>query len=138
VDILREIGTKGAQIRPVILSGRSTRRRVPVKATYEPKPVTPDKEVIAYWRIGERSSHTWFVLKYLLRYPNVRNYHGSRTERGNLKDVDREVRFPPFLPQESGNGNKLRSPRISNPRRMPTPKGQWRRLRANADHRSLP
>ena len=43
---------------------------------YESKAITPDKEVIAYCRIGERSSHTWFVLKYLLGYPNVRNYDG--------------------------------------------------------------
>ncbi len=55
--------------------------RIPL---YEPKGVTPDKEVIAYCRIGERSSHTWFVLKYLLGYPNVRNYDGSWTEWGNL------------------------------------------------------
>jgi hypothetical protein len=46
--------------------------------------VTPDKEVTAYCRIGERSSHTWFVLKYLLGYPDVRNYDGSWTEWGNL------------------------------------------------------
>jgi thiosulfate/3-mercaptopyruvate sulfurtransferase len=46
--------------------------------------VTPDKDVVAYCRIGERSSHTWFVLKYLLGYPNVRNYDGSWTEWGNL------------------------------------------------------
>jgi thiosulfate/3-mercaptopyruvate sulfurtransferase len=46
--------------------------------------VTPDKPVIAYCRIGERSSHTWFVLKYLLGYPDVRNYDGSWTEWGNL------------------------------------------------------
>ena len=50
---------------------------------YKPKGVTPDKEVIAYCRIGERSSHTWFVLKYLLGYPDVRNYDGSWTEWGN-------------------------------------------------------
>jgi len=55
-----------------------------LKALYEPKGVTPDKEVIAYCRIGERSSHTWFVLKYLLGYPHVRNYDGSWTEWGNL------------------------------------------------------
>lgn len=42
------------------------------------------KPVIAYCRIGERSSHTWFVLKYLLGYPDVRNYDGSWTEWGNL------------------------------------------------------
>jgi thiosulfate/3-mercaptopyruvate sulfurtransferase len=44
-------------------------------------------DVIAYCRIGERSSHTWFVLKYLLGYPNVRNYDGSWTEWGNLVNV---------------------------------------------------
>ena len=43
--------------------------------------------IIAYCRIGERSSHTWFVLKYLLGYPNVRNYDGSWTEWGNLVGV---------------------------------------------------
>jgi thiosulfate/3-mercaptopyruvate sulfurtransferase len=46
--------------------------------------VTPDRPVIAYCRIGERSSHTWFVLKYLLGYPDVKNYDGSWTEWGNL------------------------------------------------------
>lgn len=44
----------------------------------------PGEEVVTYCRIGERSSHTWFVLKYLLGYPNVRNYDGSWTEWGNL------------------------------------------------------
>lgn len=51
---------------------------------YESKGVKPDKEIISYCRIGERSSHTWFVLKYLLGYPNVKNYDGSWTEWGNL------------------------------------------------------
>jgi thiosulfate/3-mercaptopyruvate sulfurtransferase len=51
---------------------------------YQSKGVTRDKDVITYCRIGERSSHTWFVLKYLLGYPNVRNYDGSWTEWGNL------------------------------------------------------
>jgi thiosulfate/3-mercaptopyruvate sulfurtransferase len=46
--------------------------------------VDPDKDTIAYCRIGERSSHTWFVLKYLLGFKNVRNYDGSWTEYGNL------------------------------------------------------
>ncbi len=55
-----------------------------LKALYGNKGITPDKEVITYCRIGERSSHTWFVLKYLLGYPNVRNYDGSWTEWGNL------------------------------------------------------
>jgi thiosulfate/3-mercaptopyruvate sulfurtransferase len=44
----------------------------------------PDESLITYCRIGERSSHTWFVLTYLLGYPNVRNYDGSWTEWGNL------------------------------------------------------
>jgi len=51
---------------------------------YQPKGVTPDKDVICYCRIGERSSHTWFVLKYLLGYSKVRNYDGSWTEWGNM------------------------------------------------------
>ena len=55
-----------------------------LKALYEGKGVTPDKHVIAYCRIGERSSHSWFVLKYLLGYPSVRNYDGSWTEWGNM------------------------------------------------------
>src|SRR5574340_1087070 len=55
-----------------------------LKAIYEPKGVTPEHKVITYCRIGERSSHTWFVLKYLLGYPDVRNYDGSWTEGGNL------------------------------------------------------
>jgi thiosulfate/3-mercaptopyruvate sulfurtransferase len=46
--------------------------------------VTPDRPVIAYCRIGERSSHTWFVLKHLLGYNDVKNYDGSWTEWGNL------------------------------------------------------
>lgn len=54
-----------------------------INALYAPKGVTPDKEVITYCRIGERSSHSWFVLTYLLGYPDVRNYDGSWTEWGN-------------------------------------------------------
>jgi thiosulfate/3-mercaptopyruvate sulfurtransferase len=49
--------------------------------------VTPDTDVIAYCRIGERSSHTWFVLHELLGYPQVRNYDGSWTEYGSLVGV---------------------------------------------------
>lgn len=58
-----------------------------LKSLYGGKGVTPDKEVIAYCRIGERSSHTWFVLKHLLDYGNVSNYDGSWTEYGSLIDV---------------------------------------------------
>ena len=46
-----------------------------------------DETIIAYCRIGERSSHTWFVLKYLLGFDNVKNYDGSWTEWGNLVGV---------------------------------------------------
>lgn len=55
-----------------------------LRALYTGKGITPDKEVVAYCRIGERSSHTWFVLHYLLGYPRVRNYDGSWTEWGSL------------------------------------------------------
>ncbi len=55
-----------------------------LQALYSGKGITSDKDIIAYCRIGERSSHTWFVLKYLLGYPNVTNYDGSWTEWGNL------------------------------------------------------
>jgi thiosulfate/3-mercaptopyruvate sulfurtransferase len=55
-----------------------------LRALYEGKSVTQDKHVICYCRIGERSSHSWFVLKYLLGYPSVRNYDGSWTEWGNM------------------------------------------------------
>ena len=57
--------------------------------------VTADKDVVAYCRIAERSSHSWFVLKYLLGYPRVRNYDGSWTEWGNMVGV----------PVEQGSGD---------------------------------
>ena len=53
-------------------------------ALYGGAGVAKDKPTIAYCRIGERSSHTWFVLKYLLGYPEVRNYDGSWTEWGSM------------------------------------------------------
>jgi thiosulfate/3-mercaptopyruvate sulfurtransferase len=59
-----------------------------LRQLYQSKNVTPDKTVVTYCRIGERASHTWFVLKHLLGYPDVRVYDGSWTEWGNL------VRFP--------------------------------------------
>jgi thiosulfate/3-mercaptopyruvate sulfurtransferase len=55
-----------------------------LKQLYQGKGVTGGDGTIAYCRIGERSSHTWFVLKYLLGYDNVKNYDGSWTEWGNL------------------------------------------------------
>lgn len=56
-------------------------------ALYKGKNIKADGEIIAYCRIGERSSLTWFVLKYLLGYPSVKNYDGSWTEWGNLVDA---------------------------------------------------
>ncbi len=55
-----------------------------LRQLYQSKGITPDKDVVAYCRIGERSSHTWFVLKELLGYPKVRNYDGSWTEWGSI------------------------------------------------------
>jgi len=65
-----------------------------LKNIYKESAISKDKETIAYCRIGERSSHTWFVLKYLLGYDKVRNYDGSWTEWGNLVGY----------PIEKGNG----------------------------------
>jgi thiosulfate/3-mercaptopyruvate sulfurtransferase len=58
-----------------------------LRELYGAKGVTPDKSVTAYCRIGERSAHTWFVLRELLGYEDVKNYDGSWTEWGNLVDV---------------------------------------------------
>ncbi len=63
-------------------------------AHYAGKGVTPDKDVIAYCRIGERSSHSWFVLHELLGYPHVKNYDGSWTEYGSLINVPIEKGVP--------------------------------------------
>jgi thiosulfate/3-mercaptopyruvate sulfurtransferase len=58
-----------------------------LRELYTGKGVTPDRPVTAYCRIGERSAHTWFVLRELLGYEDVKNYDGSWTEWGNLVDV---------------------------------------------------
>jgi thiosulfate/3-mercaptopyruvate sulfurtransferase len=55
-----------------------------LRQIYGSQDITPDKEVIAYCRIGERSAHTWFVLTHLLGFPRVRNYDGSWTEWGSM------------------------------------------------------
>jgi thiosulfate/3-mercaptopyruvate sulfurtransferase len=63
------------------------RSRAELEALYRSVGVSMDRPVITYCRIGERSSHTWFVLKYLLGHPDVKNYDGSWTEWGNLVGV---------------------------------------------------
>ena len=69
-----------------------------IRKLYEDKGITANRDIVAYCRIGERSSFTWFVLKYLLGYPNVRNYDGSWTEWGNL--VRNPIEKPaPVVPQ---------------------------------------
>jgi thiosulfate/3-mercaptopyruvate sulfurtransferase len=65
-----------------------------LEAIYGGKGVTRAKNVVAYCRIGERSAHTWFVLRELLGYGNVRNYDGSWTEWGSLVNVPIEVGTP--------------------------------------------
>ena len=66
-----------------------------LRTLYASRGIDDDREIVAYCRIGERSSHTWFVLKELLGYANVRNYDGSWTEYGSLVGV----------PIETGTGN---------------------------------
>jgi thiosulfate/3-mercaptopyruvate sulfurtransferase len=61
--------------------------REQLRSLYEGQGLTPDLEVVAYCRIGERSAHTWFVLHELLGYPKVRNYDGSWTEWGSMVGV---------------------------------------------------
>jgi thiosulfate/3-mercaptopyruvate sulfurtransferase len=68
--------------------------REELSALYEGKGITPDKDVIAYCRIGERSSHSWFVLHELLGYKRVRNYDGSWTEWGSMVGVPIEKPVP--------------------------------------------
>ena len=67
-----------------------------LRSLYADRGITADKEIVAYCRIGERSSHTWFVLSELLGFPNVRNYDGSWTEYGSLVGV----------PIETGDGSQ--------------------------------
>jgi thiosulfate/3-mercaptopyruvate sulfurtransferase len=69
-----------------------------IRKLYEEKGITANRDIVTYCRIGERSSFTWFVLKYLLGYPNVRNYDGSWTEWGNLVRNPIEKPAPP-VPQ---------------------------------------
>jgi thiosulfate/3-mercaptopyruvate sulfurtransferase len=68
-----------------------------LRELYAAKGVTADKDVIAYCRIGERSSHTWFVLHELLGFERVRNYDGSWTEYGSLVGVPIEKSVPALV-----------------------------------------
>jgi len=61
--------------------------RTALETLYKSKGLNAETDTIAYCRIGERSAHSWFVLKYLLGHPNVKNYDGSWTEWGNLVDA---------------------------------------------------
>ncbi len=70
-----------------------------LKALYEPKGITADKDIVVYCRIGERSSHSWFVLTQLLGYPTVRNYDGSWTEWGNM--VRNQIEKPVATPAQA-------------------------------------
>ncbi len=69
--------------------------RAELAELYGSQGVTPDKDVITYCRIGERSSHSWFVLTYLLGYGQVRNYDGSWTEWGNGVGLPIEKTYTP-------------------------------------------
>jgi thiosulfate/3-mercaptopyruvate sulfurtransferase len=71
-----------------------------LRELYHNMGVTPDKEVLTYCGIGERAALTWFVLKYLLGYPNVRNYDGSWAEWGSMmrNPIEKSYRPPPTAP----------------------------------------
>ncbi|KAB8142498.1 sulfurtransferase [Chloroflexia bacterium SDU3-3] len=69
--------------------------REELEELYGSQGIAPDQDVIAYCRIGERSSHTWFVLRYLLGFPKVRNYDGSWTEWGNSVGLPIEKTYQP-------------------------------------------
>jgi thiosulfate/3-mercaptopyruvate sulfurtransferase len=76
-------GAKNVPWAQAVREDGTFKSREELEALYAGQGVTPDQEVITYCRIGERSSHTWFVLTYLLGYPRVKNYDGSWTEWGN-------------------------------------------------------
>ena len=82
------------------------------ESLYEAKGITPDKDVIAYCRIGERSSHSWFVLHELLGYQRVRNYDGSWTEWGSMVGMPIEKpagrASPPDRPAPRPSGRGFR------------------------------
>ncbi len=78
-------GAKSCPWARAVNEDKTFKTRDELKAIYSGElGLEPSDDIIAYCRIGERSSHTWFVLKYLLGYPQVRNYDGSWTEWGNM------------------------------------------------------
>ncbi len=77
-------GAKNVPWAQAVRDDGTFKSREELEELYRSKGVLADRPVITYCRIGERSSHTWFVLKYLLGYSDVRNYDGSWTEWGNL------------------------------------------------------
>lgn len=77
-------GAKNVPWATAVKEDGSFKSREELEQIYGGKNITADKDVVAYCRIGERSSHTWFALKYILGFDNVRNYDGSWTEWGNL------------------------------------------------------
>lgn len=80
-------GAKSIPWAQAVAEDGTFKSRDELEKLYGDKGVSPEKEVIAYCRIAERSSHTWFVLKHLLGYANVKNYDGSWTEWGNSVGV---------------------------------------------------
>jgi thiosulfate/3-mercaptopyruvate sulfurtransferase len=77
-------GAKNVPWAQAVRDDGTFKSREELEELYSSKGVSPKSTVFTYCRIGERSSHTWFVLRYLLGYPDVRNYDGSWTEWGNL------------------------------------------------------
>ncbi len=77
-------GAKNVPWAQAVRDDGTFKSRAELEKLYADQGIRPDVPVYTYCRIGERSSHTWFVLRYLLGYPDVRNYDGSWTEWGNL------------------------------------------------------
>ena len=78
-----------------LAAGGMWKNRVELKAAYEKLGVTPDKQIITSCGQGQMSAHTYFTLKYLLNYPNVRNYDGSFNEWSNIMDLPVETGMTP-------------------------------------------
>jgi thiosulfate/3-mercaptopyruvate sulfurtransferase len=105
-------GAKNVPWAQAVREDGTFKSREELEELYKSKGVSPGHPVITYCRIGERSSHTWFVLKYLLGFPNVSNYDGSWTEWGNLVGAPVEkgaapARPGPFTPVAAGVSSSL-------------------------------